>query len=61
MSDIQLKVSMARRQFHMNLETSQSDSPTKHNWAKIAESSSEKGIHKDSREMPVYDGDDMFE
>ena len=54
--DIQLKVSMARRQPVIDPINDASSSAT---WSTIAASHSQKGSHKDKRELVAYD-EDMF-
>ena len=53
---IQLKVSLARRQPVIDPINDASSSST---WSTIAASHSQKGSHKDKREMVTYD-EDMF-
>ncbi len=54
---IQLKVSMARRQPVIEPINEASSSAT---WSTIAASHSQKGSHKDKREMVSYEDNDMF-
>ena len=53
---IQLKVSIARRQHDIDPINDASSSAT---WSTIAASHSQKGSHKDKRELVAYD-EDMF-
>lgn len=57
-SDVLLKVSFARRQPNVDL-TNNSDQ-SKSSWSTIAASSSQKGSHKDQRDLIKYDEDDNF-
>lgn len=54
--DVQLRVSMARRQPTFD----QVSDPSSASWASIAASSSQKGSHKDKREIVTYDSGDIF-
>ncbi|XP_064616296.1 LOW QUALITY PROTEIN: negative elongation factor E-like [Liolophura sinensis] len=56
-SGVQMKVSMAFRQpvFEGNTQD-----PSTSSWASIAASNSQKGTHRDKREMVSYDNDDIF-
>lgn len=54
---IQLKVSMARRQPVIDPINDASSSST---WSTIAASHSQKGSHKDKRELVAYDSEDLF-
>lgn len=55
-SGIQLKVSLARRQPNID---SASEAPSSSNWASIAASNSQKGAHKDKRDVVAYT-EDLF-
>ena len=54
---IELKVSLARRQPVIEPINDASSSAT---WSAIAASHSQKGSHKDKRDLVAYDQDDMF-
>ena len=54
---IELKVSLARRQPVIEPINDASSSAT---WSTIAASHSQKGSHKDKRDLVAYDQDDMF-
>jgi len=56
-SGVQLKVSLARRQPIIDPINDSSSSTT---WSTIAASHSQKGSHKDKREMIAYDAEDLF-
>lgn len=53
---VQLRVSMARRQPSFEQPTDASTT----SWAQIASSNSQKGSHKDKRDMVSYGDDDIF-
>lgn len=57
-SNVHLKVSLARRQ--PNIDAPSSDQ-SKSSWSSIAASSSQKGSHRDSRDLIIYgEEDDIF-
>jgi len=55
-SNVKLRVSMARRQPTFDTGTD----PSSNSWASIAASQSQKGTHKDKRDLVTYDDDDIF-
>ena len=54
---VQLKVSLARRQPIIDPINDASSSST---WSTIAASHSQKGSHRDKREMVTYDAEELF-